>query len=85
MHRAGVTEESNHGGRTARDKNSAAFRDACMHGYEERLRKLAPEADVHAADRFSGRTALHKAAFWGYTPPHLMLFNSYFMVNRASV
>jgi len=68
----GVTDENINGGLSDRDKKSAAFRDACMHGYEEKLRKLAPECDVHGADRSSGRTALHKAAFWGHS--HILKF-----------
>jgi len=67
----GVTEESA-AQRTDRDRKSAQFREACMHGYEEKLRKLAPQADVHAADRSSGRTAVHKAAFWGHD--HILRF-----------
>ena len=37
-----------------------------MHGAEEALRKAAANADVHAADPATGRTALHYAAFWGH-------------------
>lgn len=29
-------------------------------------RRFAPQADVHAVEANSGRTALHKAAFWGH-------------------
>ena len=37
-----------------------------MHGSLERMQKLTDKADVHAQEADSGRTALHKAAFWGH-------------------
>lgn len=43
---------------------SAHFREFAMHGSLDRMKSVAPVADVHAADRSSGRTALHKASFW---------------------
>eukprot|EP00658_Telonema_sp_P-2_P085397 TRINITY_DN972_c0_g1_i1.p1 TRINITY_DN972_c0_g1~~TRINITY_DN972_c0_g1_i1.p1 ORF type:complete len:397 (+),score=85.46 TRINITY_DN972_c0_g1_i1:174-1364(+) len=66
----GVTEEREV--RTELDKVSSLFRECCMHGYEEKLRNLATQADVHGADRSSGRTAVHKAAFWGHD--HILRF-----------
>jgi len=30
------------------------------------VKELAKKADVHSVDKFSGRSALHKAAFWGH-------------------
>lgn len=45
---------------------SRAFRDYAMHGSTEQMRKYADNADVHAQEADSGRTALHKAAFWGH-------------------
>jgi hypothetical protein len=42
------------------------FRDAAMHGSVGLMQRLASEADVHEAELDSGRTALHKAAFWGH-------------------
>lgn len=45
---------------------SAEFREYAMHGSTLRMKKLAGEADVHAQEHDSGRTALHKAAFWGH-------------------
>jgi len=51
---------------TAKDKASAEFREWAMHGSLEFVKKFAKEADVHATEASSGRTALHKAAFWGH-------------------
>merc|ERR1711862_830296 len=42
------------------------FREAAMHGSLDVVKKLSKTADVHAAEKASGRTALHKAAFWGH-------------------
>jgi len=52
---------------SARDKASADFRAAAMHGSLLTCRRLAPQADVHALEKSSGRSALHKTAFWGHT------------------
>merc|ERR1712195_277267 len=38
----------------------------------EKLRKLSSVADVHSLEKSSGRSALHKAAFWGHT--HILKF-----------
>eukprot|EP00013_Stygamoeba_regulata_P025336 CAMPEP_0177653890 /NCGR_PEP_ID=MMETSP0447-20121125/13992_1 /TAXON_ID=0 /ORGANISM="Stygamoeba regulata, Strain BSH-02190019" /LENGTH=405 /DNA_ID=CAMNT_0019157407 /DNA_START=54 /DNA_END=1271 /DNA_ORIENTATION=- len=45
---------------------SAEFREAAMHGSFDVVRSLASVADVHALEKASGRSALHKAAFWGH-------------------
>lgn len=45
----------------------AEFREYAMHGSLEKVQKLAAHVDVNATDASSGRTALHKAAFWGHT------------------
>jgi len=45
---------------------SSEFREAAMHGSLDVVKKCAPKADVHAVEAASGRTALHKAAFWGH-------------------
>jgi catalase (peroxidase I) len=45
---------------------SADFREAAMHGSLPVVKKLASVADVHEVEANSGRTALHKAAFWGH-------------------
>lgn len=50
----------------ADDKVSAQFREFAMHGSVEYMRRIANEADVHALEPISGRSALHKAAFWGH-------------------
>ncbi len=48
------------------DTRSAEFREFAMHGSVEYMKRIAAESDVHAAEPISGRTALHKAAFWGH-------------------
>jgi len=48
------------------DRLSAEFREAAMHGSLPTCQKLAPRCDVHALERSSLRSALHKAAFWGH-------------------
>jgi len=42
------------------------FMEAAMHGSLSVVQKLSKVADVHCAEKSSGRTALHKAAFWGH-------------------
>jgi len=42
------------------------FREYAMHGSTERMKPYAKLADVHEQEANSGRTALHKAAFWGH-------------------
>jgi len=49
-----------------RDKLSAEFRELAMHGSVLPARKIADKCDVHQVEPTSGRTALHKAAFWGH-------------------
>ena len=48
------------------DRYSAEFREHAMHGSVEAAQKVASRADVHALEGTSGRSALHKAAFWGH-------------------
>jgi len=48
------------------DEASAGFREAAMHGSLDTVKRLSKKADVHAVEKSSGRTALHKAAFWGH-------------------
>lgn len=56
---------------TGKDEASAEFREACMHGsLEAAQRWVAKGADVHSIEATSGRTALHKATFWGHK--HIM-------------
>jgi len=49
-----------------RERAGLEFREASMHGSLDVVKKWAPLADVHELERSSGRTALHKAAFWGH-------------------
>lgn len=51
---------------TEKDKFSAEFRELAMHGSVDPARLIAPHADVHQLEHTSGRSALHKAAFWGH-------------------
>ena len=51
---------------TAREKASASFREQAMHGSVLLMKRAAQEADVNEAEAVSGRTAFHKAAFWGH-------------------
>jgi hypothetical protein len=44
---------------------NAEFREQAMHGSLAKVQELAPKADAQEAEPGSGRTALHKAAFWG--------------------
>lgn len=54
--------------RSASEQASADFREAAMHGSIDVCRKLLSKGNVdpHALEKSSGRTALHKAAFWGH-------------------
>lgn len=48
-------------------KASAELREHAMHGSLELVQKYAAQGgDVHSREASSGRTALHKAAFWGH-------------------
>jgi hypothetical protein len=49
-----------------RDKLSAEFRELAMHGSVLPARQIADKCDVHQLEPTSGRSALHKAAFWGH-------------------
>lgn len=42
------------------------FLEHAMHGSLERMQRLAVNADVNGVESSSGRTALHKAAYWGH-------------------
>jgi len=52
---------------TENQVKSAEFREAAMHGSFEKVKKLSKVANVQEVENSSGRTALHKAAFWGHT------------------
>eukprot|EP01111_Echinosteliopsis_oligospora_P019004 TRINITY_DN898_c0_g1_i1.p1 TRINITY_DN898_c0_g1~~TRINITY_DN898_c0_g1_i1.p1 ORF type:complete len:459 (+),score=145.02 TRINITY_DN898_c0_g1_i1:86-1378(+) len=49
------------------DKLSAEFRELAMHGSVLPARKIQNKCNVHQLESTSGRSALHKAAFWGHT------------------
>lgn len=53
---------------TEGEKKSAEFRERAMHGSLEFVQKLAedPLTDIHEVEKSSGRSALHKAGFWGH-------------------
>jgi catalase (peroxidase I) len=51
---------------TQKQKDNAAFRAAAMHGAYDETVKLAAKADINEVEPTSGRTALHKAAFFGH-------------------
>jgi len=52
--------------RSAQEQASIDFREAAMHGSLWHCQKFASNADVHEVEKSSGRSALHKAAFWGH-------------------
>ncbi|GAB5356576.1 hypothetical protein AAMO2058_000301700 [Amorphochlora amoebiformis] len=49
-----------------KEKKNREFRELCMHGSTERAKAIAKDVDVKSAEPGSGRTGLHKAAFWGH-------------------
>lgn len=55
-----------------KDKVSEKFRAMCMHGSEREVRLHAKTADCSQLEINTGRSALHKAAFWGHS--HLIDF-----------
>jgi catalase (peroxidase I) len=55
------------------DRISAQFREAAMHGSLGPVKELSAKADVHQLEKNSGRSALHKAAFWGHIDTVLYL------------
>jgi hypothetical protein len=48
-------------------KDNHHFREAAMHGSFDIVKSLGDKVDVNEAEPTSGRTALHKAAFFGHT------------------
>lgn len=50
-----------------RAADSKEFREYSMHGSLEKVQNLTKTSDIHAVEDYSGRSALHKAAFWGHT------------------
>lgn len=51
---------------TESQKAGAEFRERSMHGSLEFVQALASKCDPHELEASSGRSALHKAAFWGH-------------------
>lgn len=62
---------------SALDKASALFRKEAMHGATDAMKKAAKDADVHQVEASSGRTAMHKAAYWGHDHVLPFLINEY--------
>jgi len=52
------------------------FREAAMHGSLDIVKKHAPNANINGQEVSSGRTALHKAAFWGHSDTISFLIES---------
>eukprot|EP00927_Polykrikos_kofoidii_P040456 TRINITY_DN3457_c0_g1_i3.p1 TRINITY_DN3457_c0_g1~~TRINITY_DN3457_c0_g1_i3.p1 ORF type:complete len:771 (-),score=127.48 TRINITY_DN3457_c0_g1_i3:255-2567(-) len=48
------------------EKAGLEFREYAMHGSTERMKPFAPMTHVDEREGNSGRTALHKASFWGH-------------------
>jgi len=46
--------------------DTVEFLERCMHGSISFVERLSATADVHALEKGSNRSALHKAAFWGH-------------------
>jgi hypothetical protein len=49
-----------------RAKKSAEFREHAMHGSVGLAKALVAHSDIQELEATSGRSALHKAAFWGH-------------------
>jgi catalase (peroxidase I) len=60
------TKQCPHQERSPKQVAGAALREAAMHGSVDVVRKLVSGADINEIEISSGRTALHKAAFWGH-------------------
>jgi hypothetical protein len=61
------TKSKNTSTTSKRDADSKEFREYSMHGSLEKVQNLTKGSDIHAVEDYSGRSALHKAAFWGHT------------------
>jgi ankyrin repeat protein len=52
---------------TEESQSNKDFRDLAMHGSVDRMKEIVAQVnDIHAKEQHSGRTALHKAAFFGH-------------------
>jgi len=58
-----------------KEKANASFREACMHGSLGPVQEFSKTADVHAVEASTGRSGLHKAAFWGHIDTVKFLVN----------
>jgi len=61
----------------ALESSSEQFREWAMHGSIEHVKNYAPSSDVHALESSSGRSALHKGAYWGHTGLCTLLLTEY--------
>lgn len=61
------TKSNSNTSKSKRDADSKEFREYSMHGSLEKVQNLTKSSDIHAVEDYSGRSALHKAAFWGHT------------------
>eukprot|EP01090_Pellita_catalonica_P023475 TRINITY_DN970_c0_g1_i1.p1 TRINITY_DN970_c0_g1~~TRINITY_DN970_c0_g1_i1.p1 ORF type:complete len:406 (-),score=103.04 TRINITY_DN970_c0_g1_i1:81-1298(-) len=62
--------------RTDAEKAGLDFREHAMHGSVDAMKKArAKGADIQEQESTSGRTALHKAAFWGHVDASTYLLN----------
>jgi hypothetical protein len=52
--------------KTPKDQENLDFMEAAMHGSLSVVQKISKTCNVHCIEKSSGRTALHKAAFWGH-------------------
>jgi len=53
-------------GKSDQERKNAEFREAAMHGSIDVVSKLSNNVNVHEVEKSSGRSALHKAAFFGH-------------------
>jgi len=52
--------------KSKQEQANAEFLEHAMHGSVDRMKALLKDANPFAEEATSGRTALHKAAFWGH-------------------
>jgi len=72
-------KQTNPGVKTPTEQANLDFMEAAMHGSLAVVQKLSKVADVHCAEKSSGRTALHKAGYWG----HILVVN--FLIQECKV
>eukprot|EP00008_Paramoeba_atlantica_P010486 CAMPEP_0201492038 /NCGR_PEP_ID=MMETSP0151_2-20130828/32033_1 /ASSEMBLY_ACC=CAM_ASM_000257 /TAXON_ID=200890 /ORGANISM="Paramoeba atlantica, Strain 621/1 / CCAP 1560/9" /LENGTH=398 /DNA_ID=CAMNT_0047878687 /DNA_START=52 /DNA_END=1248 /DNA_ORIENTATION=+ len=60
------TKKCPHKEKSEKEKFGGELREAAMHGSVDVVRQKTPNADINELEASSGRTALHKAAFWGH-------------------